>query len=222
MTSKNNLFENFAAGPSKSPKLQPERLDEIKTSLKKEIMSDLTKILADNQKGMLKLIAPAIKKVSTVQNLKSSDSESEGILPNTTSTPIRTKTTTSKTTPVNGRNTHDLNFRTAEARPSVKTIYDTTEHPKRERERERKREERERERECDTHTEREREREREKERAKEREREREREERERETRERERERERERGRGRERETREGREREREREREKKKERERDR
>ena len=38
-------------------------------------MSDLTKILADSQKEILKLIAPAIKKTSTIQNLKNSDPE---------------------------------------------------------------------------------------------------------------------------------------------------
>ena len=46
------------AGPSKTLRVKPENLDEIKTSLRKEIMSDLTKILAENQKAMLKLIAP--------------------------------------------------------------------------------------------------------------------------------------------------------------------
>ena len=67
-------------------------------------MSDLTKIHAENQKEMLKLVAPVIKKTSTFQNVETSDSESESILPNTTSTSIRTKTT-SKTTPIYSRNT---------------------------------------------------------------------------------------------------------------------
>ena len=67
-------------------------------------MSDLTKILAENQKEMLKLVAPVIRKTSTFQNVETSDSESESILPNTTSTSIRTKTT-SKTTPIYSRNT---------------------------------------------------------------------------------------------------------------------
>ena len=70
-------------------------------------MSDLTKFHNDNQKEMLKLIAPAIKKTSIVQILENSDSESESILPNTASTPIKPKTTTSKTTPLNGRNSHN-------------------------------------------------------------------------------------------------------------------
>ena len=49
-TSENNLVDNLVAGPSKSPKIQPERLDEIRMSLGREIMSDLTKIPADNQR----------------------------------------------------------------------------------------------------------------------------------------------------------------------------
>ena len=41
--------ENYVAGASKSPKIQSDRLDEIKTSLRKlDLMSDLTKILAEN------------------------------------------------------------------------------------------------------------------------------------------------------------------------------
>ena len=52
---------NPVAGTSKSPKVLTENLEEIKSSLRKEIMSDLTKILAENQKEMLKLIAPTAK-----------------------------------------------------------------------------------------------------------------------------------------------------------------
>ena len=103
-TSENNLVENVIAGPSKSPIIQAERLDEIKMSLRREFISDLTKIFADNQKEMLKLIAPTVKKTSTIQNVKNSSSEPESVLPNTSSTPIETNTTTSKTTPVNSRN----------------------------------------------------------------------------------------------------------------------
>ena len=40
----NNPRENLVASSSKSPRIQPENLDEIKTSLRKEIMSDLAKI----------------------------------------------------------------------------------------------------------------------------------------------------------------------------------
>ena len=36
-----NTDKNLVAGPNKSPRVQPENLDEIKTSLRKEIMSDL-------------------------------------------------------------------------------------------------------------------------------------------------------------------------------------
>ena len=49
---------------------------------------------------MLKLIAPANKKPATFQNLENSNSDSENVFPNTTSTPRKTKETTSKTTPV--------------------------------------------------------------------------------------------------------------------------
>ena len=38
-------------------------------------MSDLTKILAENQREMLEPIAPAVKNPATVQNLENSDSE---------------------------------------------------------------------------------------------------------------------------------------------------
>ena len=58
----NNPPENLVASSSKSPRMQPKNLDEIKTYLRKEVMSDLTKILAENQKEMLKLIAPLSKK----------------------------------------------------------------------------------------------------------------------------------------------------------------
>ena len=53
---------NAVAGTSKSPRVLTENLEEIKSSLRKEIMSDLTKILAENQKELLKLIAPTVKK----------------------------------------------------------------------------------------------------------------------------------------------------------------
>ena len=54
----NDQSENYVAGPSKSPKIQPAKLDQIKTSLGKEIMSYLK-----NQKEMLKLVAPVVKKL---------------------------------------------------------------------------------------------------------------------------------------------------------------
>ena len=78
-TSENNQTENYVAGPRKSPKIHSEKLDKIKISLRREIMSHLNKILADNQKEMLKLIPSAVKKTYTVQNLENSDSEPENI-----------------------------------------------------------------------------------------------------------------------------------------------
>ena len=69
-------------------------------------MSDLTKILAENQKEMLKLIAPTFKKPTIITATQETGSESENVPENATSTPIRTKTTatTRKITPVNSRN----------------------------------------------------------------------------------------------------------------------
>ena len=49
----NSPSENPVASSSKVPRIEPESLTEIKTSLRKEIMSDLTKILAENQKEIL-------------------------------------------------------------------------------------------------------------------------------------------------------------------------
>ena len=68
-------------------------------------MSDLTKILAENQKEMLKLIAPVSKKRPISSNAQDSDSDQESISLARTSTPVKTQTaTSSKTTPVNSRN----------------------------------------------------------------------------------------------------------------------
>ena len=53
-----NPSENLIAGRSKVPRVEPENLEEMKTSLRKENLSDLTKILAENQKETPKLIAP--------------------------------------------------------------------------------------------------------------------------------------------------------------------
>ena len=50
--------ENLIAGPSEGLRVEPENLDEIKTISRKEIMSNLTKMLAENQKEMVKLVAP--------------------------------------------------------------------------------------------------------------------------------------------------------------------
>ena len=101
----NNSNENLIAGPSKNPRIEPENLEEIKTSLRREIMTDLTKILAENQKEIFKLIAPLSKKRSVSANVQESDSEHEDVPVARTSTPEKTNTATgSKTTPVNSRN----------------------------------------------------------------------------------------------------------------------
>ena len=97
--------ETLAASSSKIPMIEPENLAEIKTSLRKDIMSDLTKILAENQKEMLKLIAPLNKKQTVYMNAQDSDSEPENVSVARTSTPVKIHTATnSKTTPVNSRN----------------------------------------------------------------------------------------------------------------------
>ena len=97
---------NPVAGTSKSLRVLTENLEEIKSSIRKEIMSDHAKILAENQKEVLKLIAPKTGKQTVVTASEETDSESENVPENATSTPIKTKTTatTHKTTPVNSRN----------------------------------------------------------------------------------------------------------------------
>ena len=102
---------NPVAGSSKSPRVNTENLEEIKSSLRKEIMSDLTKILAENQKEMLKLIAAPVKKQTVIATTEETDSESENIPENATSTPIKSKTTATnrKITPVNSRNRYFYN-----------------------------------------------------------------------------------------------------------------
>ena len=99
---------NPVAGTSKSPRILTENLEEIRSSLRREIMSDLTKILAENQKEMLKLIAPVTKKHAEARASEETDSDPENIPENATSTPIKTKTTatTRKITPVSSRNKH--------------------------------------------------------------------------------------------------------------------
>ena len=68
-------------------------------------MSDLTKLLAENQKELLKLIAPLNKKQTVYMNAQDSDSEPENVSVARTSTPVKIHTATnSKTTPVNSRN----------------------------------------------------------------------------------------------------------------------
>ena len=104
----NNSTENLIPSSSKNSRLELENLEEIKTTLRKEIMTDLTKILAENQKEMLKLIAPTIKKRSVNPNIQDSDSDQENISVTRTSTPVKTRTATnSKTTPNNSRNSYE-------------------------------------------------------------------------------------------------------------------
>ena len=101
----NSPSEDVVASSSKVPRTEPESLIEIKTSLRKEIMSDLTKILAENQKEMLKLIAPLNKKQTVHINIQDSDSEPENVSVTRTSTPVKSHTATNpKTIPVNSRN----------------------------------------------------------------------------------------------------------------------
>ena len=102
----NTTGENPIVGTSKSPRVTTDSLENIKSVLRKEIMSDLTKILAENQKEMLKLIAPVTKKHAEARASEETDSDPENILENATSTPIKNKitATTRKTTPVNSRN----------------------------------------------------------------------------------------------------------------------
>ena len=101
----NITSEDLIAGPSKTLRIEPENLDQIKTSLRNEILSDLSKILAENQKEMLKLIALSSKKRPLCTNDQESDSEPENISVARTSTPAKTTIATScRTTPVSSRN----------------------------------------------------------------------------------------------------------------------
>ena len=92
----NSQSKNLTAGPTKTLRVEPEILNEIKTSLRTEIMSVLTKYLAENQKEMLKLIAPLYKKLPVYPNEQDSDSESENISVARTSTPVKSNTAASK------------------------------------------------------------------------------------------------------------------------------
>ena len=101
----NNLTENLVPSCSKTTRAEPEDLNELKASLRKEILSDLSKILAENQKEMFKLIAPLSKKRAVSLENQYSDSEVENTPVARTSTPVKTETgTNTKTTPVNSRN----------------------------------------------------------------------------------------------------------------------
>ena len=97
---------NPIVGTSKSPKVHTGDLTEMKSTFRKEIMSDLAKILAENQKEMLKLIAIVAKKQPALTVPEKTYSEPENVPATATSTPVKTKTTTvnPKTTPVDSRN----------------------------------------------------------------------------------------------------------------------
>ena len=63
------------AGTIKSPKVQTENLEEMKSTLRKKILSDLTKILAENQNEMLNLVTAVAKQHATLNLTEESDSE---------------------------------------------------------------------------------------------------------------------------------------------------
>ena len=67
-------------------------------------MYDITKILVENQREMLKLIAPTVNKRTIPQNLEDSDSGTENTHPASASTPKKSKATTSKNTPISSCN----------------------------------------------------------------------------------------------------------------------
>ena len=68
-------------------------------------MSDLAKMLPENQNEILTLIAPLNKKYPVHLNDQDCDSELENIAVARTSTPVKTNATSSKTTPSKSRNT---------------------------------------------------------------------------------------------------------------------
>ena len=63
-------------------------------------MSDLAKILAENQKELFNLIAPHTKQTLEHQNLENSDSEGGNIFIALSSTPIESKTAIQDDTPL--------------------------------------------------------------------------------------------------------------------------
>ena len=106
----NNLEIEQVPGPSKekSPKIRIENVNEIKSSLKSEILADLTKILAENQKEMLKMIEPLSKRKPARKVVSDSESEEENISPVLpASTPLRSEKSKTKRInydPKEGRN----------------------------------------------------------------------------------------------------------------------
>ena len=67
-------------------------------------MSDPAKILAKNEKELMKLVLPLAKKSSVYQNAQ----DSENISLARTSTPVKTITAISRITPMNSRNSSGL------------------------------------------------------------------------------------------------------------------
>ena len=106
----NNLEIEQVPGPSKgkSPKIRVENVNEIKSSLKSEILADLAKILAENQKEMLKMVEPLSKKKHIRRIVSDSESEEENISPVLpASTPLKSgksKTKRINYDPKEGRN----------------------------------------------------------------------------------------------------------------------
>ena len=93
-------------------------------------MTDLTKVLAENQKQIFKLIAPLSKKRSVSANVQESDSEPEDVPVARASTPVKTNTATgSKTTPVNSRNVSSFEKYEVQ-RETIKTFFLSLFHPK--------------------------------------------------------------------------------------------
>ena len=97
--------ETLVSDPSKTLTVEPENLDEIKTPLRKKIMSDLVEMLAENQKEMVKLTELLSKKQPVHPNNQDSDSESENISVARTSAPVKTNTAAPETIPINNCNT---------------------------------------------------------------------------------------------------------------------
>ena len=64
----------------------------------------MTKISVKNQKEVLILIAASIKKSAYHQNIEDPNSEMENIHPASTSIPVKSKATTSKSTPISSSN----------------------------------------------------------------------------------------------------------------------
>ena len=76
----NNSPENLVAGPSKTPRVEPENLEEVKTSLRKEIMSDLTKLLAENQKYKRKSLSILILSMVLILSENTTQWKSKSII----------------------------------------------------------------------------------------------------------------------------------------------